>query len=215
LKALLLIIFLFQQDGISRIAEINKYKKEGSRAYMESDYSTSASRYRYLVDSLNVKEDPVILNLAHSYFHLNDTTNAINFYAQLTESKNREIKSVAYQQIGVIEFNQKKYNLSLGHLKNALKANPQNEEARKNYEVLKRLMQENPEMQDQQDDQDIEPSEYAKKLKEQAEMLVRNNRFIDAYNLMVNGMQVDQTVSAYNEFITKLKDVAEVEGGTQ
>ena len=213
MKYLFLILAFIQFDGINRIAKINQFKKEGNRAYMASNYQESAKKYRYLFDSLNVKEDPVILNLAHSYFNLNDTSNAINFYTVLTESKNPEYKSIAFQQLGVIEFNQKNYNLSLAHLKNSLKADPNNTQARYNYELLKKMMQNDPSMKDQKKDDELKPSEYAKKLKEQADLLVRNNRFTDAYSLMMDGLQVDKTVGAYNDFIQKLSDVVDVEEG--
>jgi len=212
-KYLFLILVFIQLDGITKIAQINQYKKEANQAYMASNYKKASEKYRYLFDSLEVKEDPVILNLAHSYYQLNDTTNAMNFYTLLTESKNSHYKSVAYQQLGVIEFNQKNYNLSLRHLKNALKADPENADARYNYELLKKMMRKDPGMQDQKKDDELKPSEYAKKLKEQADLLVRNNRFADAYSLMMDGLQVDKTVGAYNEFIGKLKDVVEVETG--
>jgi len=212
-KYLFLILVFIQLDGITKIARINQYKKEANQAYMASNYKKASEKYRYLFDSLEVKEDPVILNLAHSYYQLNDTTNAMNFYTLLTESKNSHYKSVAYQQLGVIEFNQKNYNLSLRHLKNALKADPENADARYNYELLKKMMRKDPGMQDQKKDDELKPSEYAKKLKEQADLLVRNNRFADAYSLMMDGLQVDKTVGAYNEFIGKLKDVVEVETG--
>lgn len=213
MKYLFLILVFIQLDGITKIAQINQYKKEANQAYMASNYKKASEKYRYLFDSLEVKEDPVILNLAHSYYQLNDTTNAMNFYTLLTESKNSHYKSVAYQQLGVIEFNQKNYNLSLRHLKNALKADPENADARYNYELLKKMMRKDPGMQDQKKDDELKPSEYAKKLKEQADLLVRNNRFADAYSLMMDGLQVDKTVGAYNEFIGKLKDVVEVETG--
>lgn len=213
MKTFILIILFIQGDGITRIAEINKYKKEGNQAYMASDYKKSAEKYRYLFDSLDVKEDPLIVNLAHSYFHLNDTSNAINFYTILTGSKEAKYKSIGFQQLGVIEFQQKNYNLALGHLKNALKADPNNGDARYNYEMLKKMMQQNPDMQNDQKEDKTEPSEYAKKLKEQADLLVRNNRFTDAYSLMMEGLERDKTVGAYNDFISKLSDVVEVEMG--
>ena len=214
MKTVYIFLFLFipDGDGITKIATINRYKKEAAKAYIASDYKTSASKYKYLVDSLDVKEDPVILNLAHSYFHLNDTSNAIRYYGTLIESNKPKIKSSAYQQLGVMEFQSKNYNLALGHLKNALKADPTNENARYNFELLKRMMQENPEMnQDQQKEDDIEPSEYAKKLKEMADQLVQNNQFVEAYYLMNDGLKKDETVKAYQEFIQKLSDVAEIE----
>ncbi len=207
-----ILLFLSDGDGISSIAEVNRYKEEAAKAYLSSDYQTSAKKYRYLVDTLEVKEDPVILNLAHSYYHLNDTSNAMRYYGSLVESKNKKIKSAAYQQLGVIEYKSKNYQLALGHLKNALKANPENENARYNYELLKRLMQENPEMnQDQNKQDDIEPSEYAKKLKEMADQYVHNNQFVEAYYIMQEGLQKDPTVKAYQEYIQKLGEVAEIE----
>ena len=214
MKAILLVFLLYISDGggITKIAEVNRYKQEAAKAYLTSDYKTSAEKYKYLVDSLDIKEDPVILNLAHSYFQLDDTTNAMNYYGSLIESKNPVIKSTAYQQMGVIEFKSKNYNLALGNLKNSLKANPENENARYNYELLKKMMQKNPDMnKDQPKQDDIEPSEYAKKLKEMADQLIQNNQFVEAYYLMDDGLKKDNTVQAYQEYIQKLSDVAEIE----
>ncbi len=218
MKILSFILFLFisDGDGITKIAEVNRYKKEAAKAYLDSDYQTSADKYKYLVDSLEIKEDPVILNLANSYYHLDDTTSAMKYYGSLIESKSPDIKSKAYQQLGVIEFKTNNYNLALSHLKNSLKANPENENARYNYELLKRMMQQNPDMnKDQNKQDDIEPSEYAKKLKEMADQMVHNNQFVEAYYLMNEGLQKDETVKAYQEFIQKLSDVAEIEFNNQ
>ncbi len=210
--AVVLLVSLFSSDGINKIARINQYKKEGNAAYMAEDYKTAAEKYRYLYDTLQVKEDPVMLNLGHSYFHLNDTANAGTFYGLLTESSNNEYRSVAYQQLGVMASTQQNYKLALDRFKNALKADPSNEEARYNYELTKKLLknQQEQEEQDKNDDK-IEPSEFAKRLKEQADALVKNNRFAEAFGLMQQGLERDETVRAYNDFIGKLKDVTEVE----
>ncbi len=54
-------------------------------------------------------------------------------------------------------------------------------------------------------------TEYAKKLKEMADQYVHNNQFVEAYYIMQEGLQKDPTVKAYQEYIQKLGEVAEIE----
>ncbi|MCB1073843.1 MAG: hypothetical protein KDK96_12210, partial [Chlamydiia bacterium] len=97
------------------------------------------------------------------------------------------------------------------HYKNALKKNPSNQDARYNYELLKKLIQEQKNQQDQNKNQkNQEPSEYAKQMKKKAEELVAQRNYNDAYNLMQMALQKDQTVSSFNDFISRIKDVAEI-----
>lgn len=210
---LLLYIFLsvFADDGINKIAKINEYKAAANEAYAAADYKAAAAKFRYLYDTLQVREDPIVMNLGHSYFHLGDTTNARSFYGILTASKNDQYRSIAHQQLGVISSGQKKYQAALSHFKDALRANPANEEARYNYELTKKLLEQQQKQEQQDKNKKTKPSEFAKKLKARADEYVRNNRFTAAYNLMAQGLQQDPTVSAYNDFINKLKDIAEVE----
>ena len=52
-----------------------------------------------------------------------------------------------------------------------------------------------------------EPSEFAKKLKAQADQLVAGRRYKEAYDLMVDGLKKDETVSSYQTFIDRIKVV--------
>jgi archaellum component FlaD/FlaE len=71
----------------------------------------------------------------------------------LTGSPDKNIKSIAYQQLGVIANNMGKYDIALEQFKNSLRANPDNNDSRYNYELLKRLMQDNQQQQNQNQDQ--------------------------------------------------------------
>ena len=122
-------------------------------------------------------------------------------------SDNKELKSLAFQQLGVINQQKNKLEAAVADFKSSIKSNPNNEEARYNYELLKRLL--NEQEQQQNNDEDIEPSEYAKKLKEQADRLVEQFLYEKALGLMQKGLQEDKTVAAYNSFIGKLNDVVE------
>lgn len=136
-----------------KIGEVNKAKERAKEAYARGEYKDAAQQYRALVDSLGVKEEEVSMNLAHSYYHLNDTVNARNAYLGLTNSKSAGYRSVSYQQLGMLSHRENKLEEALTYFKSALKANPNNEEARYNYEMVKRKLEEQ-QKQQQRDDQD-------------------------------------------------------------
>ncbi|HPI81422.1 MAG TPA: hypothetical protein PLM35_12885, partial [Cyclobacteriaceae bacterium] len=58
---------LFLSD-IDNIALINSLKSEAKKAYQSGNYKVAAEKYRFLVDSLQVNEDGVMLNLANALF---------------------------------------------------------------------------------------------------------------------------------------------------
>ena len=146
MKILILILALsVSLSDLTNISKVNRYKNMGEQAYKQKDYKKAIHAYKTLVDSFSVDEDPILLNLANAYFNLKDTANASNYYNQLLASNDNSIKSVANAQLGVMKKQQNKLPEALAHFKNALKANPQNADARYDYELLKKLMK------DQQD----------------------------------------------------------------
>lgn len=138
---------------IDSIATVNRLKKEAELAYKNGDYATAVAHYQTLVDSLNVEDDNIRLNLAHSLIQAGDTISAQRNYSSLVRSNNTQVKSIAYQQMGIISSDQQKYEEALSTFKEALKANPTNEEARYNYELVKELLEKQQEQQEQQQDQ--------------------------------------------------------------
>jgi hypothetical protein len=138
---------------IGEIAQINKLKAEAEAAYKSKQYHVAIKRYEELI-KLGVSEEAVLLNLAHSYFGSQDTTKAKDFYGKLVVSKDKYMKSVANQQIGVIKANNKNYQESLLSFKEALKAMPENDEARHNYELVKKLLEQQKKQQQQNKEKD-------------------------------------------------------------
>jgi len=207
LLLLLSMISIFAVD-INKIARINKLKQVAANAYSNENYEKAINTFRLLTDSMGVTEDPVLMNLANSYFKTKDTTNAMQYYARAIGSDDKKIRSRAYQQMGVLLQQQNKLKEALNSFKLALKSNPANEDARYNYELLKRILDQQ-EQNQQNENKDIEPSEYAKRLKQQADHLVAQNLFGQALNIMQMGLKEDETVAAYNQFISKLNDVVE------
>ncbi len=127
-------------SDLNKISKINHYKNIGEEAYKQKDYKKAIEAYKTLADSLSVNEDPVLLNLANAYFNVKDTSNASYYYNRLLTSDNSTILSAAHAQLGVLKKQQNKLPEALAHFKNALKADPENADARYNYELLKKMM---------------------------------------------------------------------------
>ena len=148
-----ILLALSPLTDINKIAKINKLKQSAKEAYTSADYQTAITQYRTLVDSLGVAEDEIRLNLANAYYNTKDSMQAMQNYSQLTTSKDKVVKSIAHQQMGILEGGKQKYEQALDQFKEALKANPKNEDARYNYELIKKKLKDQ-QQQDQQDQQD-------------------------------------------------------------
>ncbi len=156
---------------MDKIGKINSAKAEAKKAFLEGKFKVAIEKYKYLIDSLGVNEEEVRANLASAYFQANDTANAVNTYQQLAQSSNKKINSVANQQLGVMANNTEKLEEALQYFKQALKAAPENEDARYNYEVVKKKLEEKKKQQQQenkdQKDQDKKDDQKKDQKKDQ------------------------------------------------
>ncbi len=154
MKYFLLIVLLALNpiSDLDKIATINKHKKEAREAYNNGEFEKALSHYAFLVDSMKVEEPEVLLNYGNTLYQLSDTTRAIERFASLYDSNDKQVRSVANQQLGIIHNKMlKEPKAALEYFKQALKDDPSNEDARYNYEMLKKAMKEQEQQQDQQD----------------------------------------------------------------
>lgn len=133
---------------INRGNDLKKLAKESNL------YGEYAIEIKYLLELKELeknKSEETTLNLAHAYFNNNQSKNALKYYTEIIDSQKNNIKSIALQQIGLI--NAYKYhdlknshqNLqakntlekALSYLKKSIITDPSNFEARYNYELLK------------------------------------------------------------------------------
>lgn len=135
---LVLTIFSVFWSKFNRIAEMNALKEEAAVYYKNKEYQKSIDLYQKLLTNYKETDETVKLNLANCYFELKRYSSAIDNYRQLTASKQAVLKSNAYLQLGVIYSSNNKKELGLSYFKEALKAYPENEAARYNYEMLKK-----------------------------------------------------------------------------
>lgn len=159
---LLILLALFVSDP-KEIAKINSLKKEAEQAYLAGDYELAIEKYSYLTDSMGIDEDEIKLNLAHSYYHNGDTTGAKTFYGKVGNSTDNQLRSIAYQQMGVMSKEANKLERALQQLKSAIKADPANRDAIYDYEVVKKLLEEQKKQEQQQQDQQNQDQNEEKK----------------------------------------------------
>ncbi len=149
---LVMLILLLLVDPV-KIGKVNGLKDQAKKAFQTGDFKSAVTHYRTLTDSLSVTEDEINLNLAHAYFQLNDTVAAQQAYQTALRTTNKKYQSIARQQLGTLLNRQGKFEEALAEYKESLKADPQNEEARYNYELLKKKLDEQ-KKQEQKQNQD-------------------------------------------------------------
>jgi hypothetical protein len=152
-----------------KIGEVNTVKSEAREAFASGNYELALKKYRYLTDSLGVNEDEVSLNMANAFFQLNDSASATSMYQSLTGSPKPVIRSKAQQQLGVLNHRQGKMEAALNNFKQAIKADPNNLDARYNYEMLKKKLdeQKNQQQNDQNRDKQNKDQEQKDKKDQQ------------------------------------------------
>lgn len=164
MKQLLIVLLLFMSTtDPSDIAKRNRLKSKAETAFEHGQYEVAAANYSKLYDSLGMTDPSIGLNLAHCYYALNDSANARLKYQSVASSDHAKLKSIAYQQLGVMAKSPKTLKESLNYLKSALKADPTNEEARYNYEVVKKLIEDQKKQQDENKDNQDQNKDQKKK----------------------------------------------------
>ena len=127
--------------AFNRIAKSNEARRQAEQAWQNQNYVEVTQQYNYLTDSLKQPDLPATLNKAHAYYKQDSTTRAKAYYQELALSSDKKVQSVAWQQLGLMAYKAQQLKEAAALFKNALKANPANEEARRNYELVKRLME--------------------------------------------------------------------------
>lgn len=207
---LILTVFLIIPSSWTRVTRLNTAIKTAERSYAEANYEKSVADHLLLVDEFEVKSPELNFDLGLSHHYSEKLDEAQTWYDQVTQSPNKALVSFAFNQSGVIIGNKKEYEAALSKFQSALIKDPTNEQARYNYEMLARWLQRDEERKNQ-DQNKPEPSEFAKRKKAEADRLVEQFRFHDALKTMQEAMAQDSTVAAYQDFMTTLQEVVEID----
>ena len=147
-------IILISTIYINNIDEINSLTKEAELFFKNKEYEKSIINYDILIDSFEVSDDKIFLNLAHSHFLNGDTTAALENYNYTTITDNNKIKSIALQQIGNINNSKNKLEEALEFYKESIIHDNNNLDSKFNYELVKRKIEDQKKNQEKDQNKD-------------------------------------------------------------
>lgn len=208
-KVLLAILVLIPSSW-TRVSRLNAAIEEAEESYSKTEYEQSIEKHLVLIENFQYASSELDFDLGLSYHYAEKPDEASSSYDKASISSNKMLSSFAFNQSGVLLGNKQEYEAALNKFQSALIKDPTNEVARYNYEMLARWMQRDEERKNK-DQNKPEPSEFAKRKKAEADRLVEQFRFKDALDLMNEALQQDETVAAYQEFISSLTEVTEID----
>ena len=169
MKVLILILLVLSNNILENdISKINKLTKNAEKAFKEKNYKVAINDYNTLIDSFNISNEKIHLNLAHSYLLSNDTLKAIENYNMASITNNNKIKSIAYQQLGNINESKNKLKNAAEFYKKSILSNNSNLDSKYNYElVTKKLKEQEKKKQENKNQQNKEQENKNQQNKEQ------------------------------------------------
>jgi tetratricopeptide (TPR) repeat protein len=197
------------------LADVNQGKiKKGIEAYEKEQWDEALNSFQDAL--LDDPENPRLLfNVGSVQYQKQKYEEALQSFEKSLLTKDVRLQKSVYYNIGNTYYQLNKYQESIQAYKKALDLDPTDQDAKYNLELVRAKLKEMADKQQQQNQQQqqIEPSEYAKQLKAQADALVAQRFYKEAYKLMEQGLQSDPTVAAFQTFINRLKDVVDIEEG--
>ncbi|MHA7128326.1 hypothetical protein [Algoriphagus namhaensis] len=207
---IILAALLFLPASWTLVSRLNAAIDRAAASYAATQYEQSISDHLALIENFQYSSSSLDFNLGLSYQYAEKLEEAAANYDKATLAPDPKLASMAFNQGGVLLGNQQENEAALQKFKSALIKDPFNENARYNYELLARWMQRDQERKEQEQNKP-EPSDFAKQKKAEADRLVEQFRFKDALQVMTDALAQDETVAAYQEFITSLQEVTEID----
>ncbi|GAL87681.1 hypothetical protein MYP_4912 [Sporocytophaga myxococcoides] len=133
-------IFVTIWSFLNRFSEINNYIDSAEQNFQKGEYEFAIKDYSILINKYKIKDEDILLNLAHSYYNIQDTANSKKIYHNLLNSEDRITRSIAHQQLANVFWMTGKKNKAIYHYTESLKANTANEIARINFELIQKLI---------------------------------------------------------------------------
>lgn len=189
-----------------------KLVRQGNRDYNSQKYDEAKLKYREALGK-DANMNQANYNLGNTNYRQKEYEEAANRYSQAIKTTNDPQKLTNYYyNLGNALYNQEKLKASIEAYKQALRYDPKNVDAKHNLSLAIQKLNQQQQQQQQKDNNSKppEPSEFAKKLKQEAQALVNERKYTDAYKLMVEGEKQDPTVAYYKDFTNKIKEVDDI-----
>lgn len=136
----------------------------GLKYYKEKKFEEAKQYYEHVLETRE-NDAAASLGLGASQYQLGDIPNAVKSFEDALRSKNTNIQDRAYYNLGNVLFGQQRMEESIAFFRKALELNPNDDDAKFNYELAKYITQQQQEQNqenqdDQQNDQDQQQNDY-------------------------------------------------------
>lgn len=136
----------------------------GLKYYKEKNFEEAKQYYEHVLETRE-NDAAASLGLGASQYQLGDISNAVKSFEDALRSKNTNIQDRAYYNLGNVLFGQQRMEESIAFFRKALELNPNDDDAKFNYELAKYITQQQQEQNqenqnDQQNDQDQQQNDY-------------------------------------------------------
>ncbi len=204
--------------------------KRANALYRKGQYKEALDLYEEAL--LEAPDEPRLrINKGSALYKLGDYEQAEDMYKEAAGVEDKEAKADLFYNAGNAMFMQAmarakkgdqqaldKFKAARDSYITALEIRHNDRAAKWNLEVTNGIVDVLEKMQEQQkeqnkNDQDKEPpepSEYAKKIKAQADKLVSERKYGEALQLMQGLLEKDPTAYAFMDYVKRLNDVVEV-----
>jgi len=126
---------------------------KGQKLYKEGKFDEARSYYEHILLNRE-KDDAARFGLGVSAYQQKDMETASQVFNDVMSTNDKSLQSKALYNIGTLFNEQKKVEESLAFFKKAIESDPLNEDAKFNYELLKRHLQNQQQDQQQNANQD-------------------------------------------------------------
>jgi Ca-activated chloride channel family protein len=197
----------------------------GLEAYRKENYSEAYQQFeKTLKEHPNTHAaDKIQFDAGAAAYKMGNYNKALEWFSLSLLSRDKSLQQKSHYNIGrTLEERAEKAQTNekaLGDLSNAqshyeeaLKLDPNDKRAKANLEEVKKKIErlkQNPKEQESasQPPEPVQPSEAAKKAKEEADKAVQQRAYRKALNIMQKQLATDPTVKYYADYIGRLKDI--------
>lgn len=144
-KFYILTLFLFTMSNLFGA-------DDGLANYKNKKYAESKAYYEQLL-SQDEENSAAALGLGASLYQLGDAQNAAKSFEDAVKSEDKSIQEIAFYNLGNSIYSQQRPKESLAFYRKALELNPNDDDAKFNYELAKYLSDQQQQDQEQQQDQ--------------------------------------------------------------
>ncbi len=127
--------------------------RKANEAFQEGDYELAAQLYRQAIDQ-NPEDGRLYFNLGNALSKAGQTEAALEAYEEYRKlAEESEQQALADYNKGKVFTDLEEYDQALSHFRDALRKNPEDADARHNYELAKQKKQEQQQQEQNQDSQ--------------------------------------------------------------